>query len=323
MSEQDKASCLEVLTSAGPVSEAQTNGQGFVSEHPTEQTPHPTSTVPTTQARSVRSIFPPPHAGQVERRLPLEAQASIIQEPLQSTLAREADPANRLYPNVDPRCPHARGHNIGHFCHECRGMPMPWGAELPRVTDDLGHDITGGPPGSLFSGVALRNSNAIATLSTLVYLSLTNQPRMSVDGVNGFEARYVATAAAARQVVRLINSLRLRAMNGDQVPEFYDIIHRALTDQDLSYDAHRNNILRTFGRENPRQHGCGNLRHGLGVGMGSMADRVARDSELTASRDNGSGSANTGGPGSTPTDDDLSGELVFEERPDVRGTKGC
>ena len=201
---------------------------------------------------------------------------------------------------------------------------MPWGAELPRVTDDLGHDITRSTLGSLISGVALRNSNDIATLSTLVYLSVTNRPLMSVESINGFEARYVAAAAAARQVIRLLNSLRLRATNGDQVLEFFNIINRALTSPDLSYDAHCNNILRTFGRENPRQQGHNNLHRGhTGVGMRSMVDRVARDSKSMAALDIGSGSVNIGGSGSSPTKEDLSGESMFELRPDVRGTKGC
>jgi hypothetical protein len=212
---------------------------------------------------------------------------------------------------------------------------MPWGAELPRVTDDLGQQFLRGPTGGLFQGVQLRNYSAIATLSVRAYLSLTDQSAMLVDGFNGFEARYPAAANAGRLIARLVDSLRAVTRNSPRVPHFYAIINRALEEPDLSYEAHRNNILRILQAEeadNARPHGHDNRDRGRrGDGLGARDDRDNRrqsqDSESSSNPDTGSSVTNSGPSGSSkpsgpsPIDHDVPGELIFSPMRDISGKK--
>jgi hypothetical protein len=66
----------------------------------------------------------PRHAGQVERRPASETMERMIAEPLQSTIARENDPANQLFATVLQNCVDSGNHEMGVFCHDCRGIPV-------------------------------------------------------------------------------------------------------------------------------------------------------------------------------------------------------
>jgi hypothetical protein len=266
----------------------------------------------------------PRHAGQVERRQSSTAHGNMVEDPIQSTIARERDPASQLHPSIDPNCPRSRYHFMGDFCHVCRGIQMPWGTELPRVTDDNGEEVRRGPVRSLLQGVNVRNSNAIGTLSVRAWLNLTGHSTMSVDGFNGFEARYVAAAAAGCAVARLVNSLVALGTNPEHLPRFYDIIHEALWTPDLSYETIRNNLIRRIEAaeaEAARPHGHDNIDRGRrGEGLGGIG--VRRQSSESESDPSPRNRRRTTGPsGSSSLNEDLSGELIYTQMPDIRGTK--
>jgi hypothetical protein len=336
MSQQNRSSSRDVPTSAGPSLEGDDNPQERGSLPTTPERPTRTPAASRIQeeeeeeeedssyVQAPRGM--PVHPGQVERRPPSDLQRSMIQEPLQSTIARQQDPANRLLATVSSNCLHGRDHEMGMFCHECRGIQMPWGTSLPRVRDDLGEDLRRGPNGSIFQGVQLQNFNAIATLSTRAYLQLTHQSAMSIDGFNGFEARYKAASNAGRLVARLIDSLRRVATNLERVPAFYDIIHQALLEPDLSYENHRENILRIIetDEENERPHGHDNAARGArGEGLGGIASRHGRrQSQASASSGNleiGPGGTTSAPSGSSSSPTDNSEELIFEPMRDISG----
>jgi hypothetical protein len=332
MSQRNQTSSRDVPASAGPSLEGNDNSQerGSLPTTPERPTRSPAASRMQEEEDSSYVQAPrgmPVHPGQVERRPPSDLQRSMIQEPLQSTIARQQDPANRLLATVSPNCPHGRDHEMGMFCHECRGIQMPWGTSLPRVRDDSGEDLRRGPNGSIFQGVQLQNFNAIATLSVRAYLELTHRPAMSIDGFNGFEARYTAAANAGRLVARLVDSLRRVATNPERVPAFHDIVHLALLEPDLSYENHRENILRiieTEGEENSRPHGHDNAARGArGEGLGGIDSRQGRgQSQGSGSSDNQEieTSGTTSGPsGFPPPDEDDQGDLIFEPMRDISG----
>lgn len=66
----------------------------------------------------------PRHAGQVERRPAFSTMERMIAEPLQSTIARENDPANQLFATVLQNCVDSGNHEMGVFCRNCRGIPV-------------------------------------------------------------------------------------------------------------------------------------------------------------------------------------------------------
>lgn len=75
-----------------------------------------------TPAQAPRGM--PRHAGQVERRPLSETMERMIAEPLQSTIARENDPANQLFATVLQNCVDSGNHEMGVFCRICRGIPV-------------------------------------------------------------------------------------------------------------------------------------------------------------------------------------------------------
>jgi hypothetical protein len=115
MSEQKKTSRRDPPAAGAPASGTDVDAQ--------ETTPAPAiEQEPPSPVQAPRGLLR--HPGQVERRPPSDTQRTMIAEPLQSTLAREQDPANQLFPVVDQNCPNAIHHHMGEFCHECRGIQV-------------------------------------------------------------------------------------------------------------------------------------------------------------------------------------------------------
>lgn len=210
---------------------------------------------------------------------------------------------------------------------------MPWGAELPRIVDDAGETIRRGPPRSLLEGVRLQSYTAVATLAVRASLVLTNGSAMSIDGFNGFEARYPAAARAGREIARLINSIRAVTVtqNRAHIPTYYDLIHQALLEPDLSFQSLRENLLRTFEAEDEQEHGRENLARGAsGQGLGSRMNRESyrkiyhsgSSSNLDNTESNlASSSRPLGCSGSTLAEDDIPADLIFTRRRERSGTQ--
>ena len=208
---------------------------------------------------------------------------------------------------------------------------MPWGTELPRIVDDSGESIRRGPPGSIFEGAQLQSYTAIATLAVRAWLVLTNGSAMSIDGFNGFEARYPAAARAGREIARLINSIRAVVPNRAGIPTYYNVIHQALLEPDLSFQMLRQNILRTIEADDAQEHGSENLARGAsGRGIGSRINRESYkqsyDSGSSSNFDTGnsdpaSSSHPLGPSGSFPAEDDIPGDLIFTRRRERSGSQ--
>lgn len=208
---------------------------------------------------------------------------------------------------------------------------MPWGVELPRIVDDAGESIQRGPPRSLLEGVRLQSYTALATLAVRAWLVLTNGSAMSIDGFNGFEARYPAAARAGREIARLINSIRAVVPNRARIPTYYDLIHQALLEPDLSFQSLRENLIRTIEADDEQEHGRENLARGAsGRGLGSRTNRESYrqsyDSGSSSNLDNSnsnpaSSSRPLGRSDSYLAEDDIPGDLIFTRRRERSGTQ--
>ncbi|KAE9369350.1 hypothetical protein N431DRAFT_485262 [Stipitochalara longipes BDJ] len=221
------------------------------------------------------STFPPPRPSEVERRPGSSHMESMIREPLPS---QHPDHSNEFFMAINRRCRAATNHAMGVFCLDCRGIPMPWGQNLPEVHDDRGNQVLRGGVGTVLAGVRLNSLNAIATLCTVAYLEVTRQPHTTVDGLANMESRYPASAEAGRRIARLWQTLRNLADDEDSVPHYYDIILRALMEPFLSENALGNSFLggQTNRGSSSRQPGGGNARRrpdnqGLGGRQGQEA----------------------------------------------------
>jgi len=208
---------------------------------------------------------------------------------------------------------------------------MPWGAELPRVVDDAGEPIRRGPPRSLLEGVQLQSYTAVATLAVRAWLVLINGSAMSIEGFNGFEAKYPAAARAGHEIVRLINSVRAVTQNRAQIPTYYDLIHQALLEPDLSFQILRENILRTNEAEDAQEHGQENHSRGTsGRGLGSRTNRESSRQPYDSSSSSNPGTSNSdlasssrplGRLGLSLAGDDIPGDLIFTRRRERSGTQ--
>ena len=231
----------------------------------------------------------------------MEYQQQLVQDTLQNRTERENDLTLQLYPNVDPQCAHAAAHRVGNFCPHCRGMHMPWGAELPQAMDNSNREIRRGPEGSLLQGVGIRNPNAVATLSSLVFLAIRNEAtrhsQLHIEGLNAFERRYIAAARASREVIRLYNSVRAAAPVADWAPSFPEIIYQALLEPDMTYDDHRNTILRTYRRREHDERSGNNLaERPRGQGLGAAPGRVEEDDDQMDLAEGNRGNGSRGKP---------------------------
>ena len=155
------------------------------------------------------------------------------------------DHSNEFFLNINRRCRNADNHGMGVFCVDCRGIPMPWGEDLPEVHDDRGRVIVRGGLGTVLAGVRLNSLTAIATLSTVAYLDVNGLSHATVDGLANMESRYVASAQAGSRIARLWRTLRNLSDSQDSVPHYYDIILRALTEPFLTENALGNSFLAT------------------------------------------------------------------------------
>jgi hypothetical protein len=208
---------------------------------------------------------------------------------------------------------------------------MPWGAELPRVVDDAGEPIRRGPPRSLLEGVQLQSYTAVATLAVRAWLVLINGSAMSIEGFNGFEAKYPAAARAGHEIVRLINSVRAVTQNRAQIPTYYDLIHQALLEPDLSFQILRENMLRTNEAEDAQEHGRENHSRGTsGRGLGSRTNRESSRQPYDSSSSSNPGTSNSdlasssrplGRSGLSLAGDDIPGDLIFTRRRERSGTQ--
>jgi len=143
---------------------------------------------------------------------------------------------------------------------------MPWGENLPQFHDDRGNEILRGGLGTVLAGVRLRSLNAIVTLSTVAYLEVHGLPHTTVDGLARMESTYPASAAAGQRIARLWSTLRNLADDGDSIPQFYDLILRALMEPFLTENDLGNSFLTTQGARSgsSRQSGPANTRNGGG-----------------------------------------------------------
>jgi hypothetical protein len=129
---------------------------------------------------------------------------------------------------------------------------MPWGEELPLVTDDMGLTTEVGPANSILAGVELQNPVAIAVVAVVAYLEDTNQPYTTFEGLNQSIADVPEARAAGRRVVHLQRNIRSRAGLGDNPPLYYDIINSALIDPEITPSNYENNTVSMFGTDRGR-----------------------------------------------------------------------
>jgi hypothetical protein len=188
----------------------------------------------------------------------------MIREPLAT---QNPDHSREFFLAINRECRNAANHAMGIFCLDCRGIPMPWGQNLPQVHDDRGNRVLRGSPGTVLAGVRLNSLRAIATLSTVAYLEVTRQPHATVDGLANMETQYAASADAGRRIARLWRTLRNVAQGeGRSVPHYYDLILRALMEPFLSEDALGNSFLghQADGGSSSRRSGEGSAHPGSG-----------------------------------------------------------
>ncbi|KAN0101665.1 hypothetical protein V8E51_012175 [Hyaloscypha variabilis] len=238
--------------------------------HPNEQSTPVTATAPAaTTSTPVNPLppsttFPPPTPNQVERRILSAHMENMIREPLAT---QNPDHSREFFLAINRECRNAANHAMGIFCLDCRGIPMPWGQNLPQVHDDRGNRVLRGSPGTVLAGVRLNSLRAIATLSTVAYLEVTRQPHATVDGLANMETQYAASADAGRRIARLWRTLRNVAQGeGRSVPHYYDLILRALMEPFLSEDALGNSFLghQADGGSSSRRSGEGSAHPGSG-----------------------------------------------------------
>lgn len=224
-----------------------------------------------------------------------------------------SDNPNKIYMTVDEQCPQSNNHVMGVFCQECRGIMLPWGDDLPRVGDDSGQEILKGEEGTLLSGVNIRSRNAIALVSIVAYLEVTQRPHTAVEGLERMELTYPASAEAGRRVARLWRTIANATPADDPVPQHYDMIHRALLEPFQTED----NLLLSYlaaieeatGGASQRRGARNTHRRLRGAGLGP---RQAQDSQGSEAEN---GDHASRGDSSNTSETDTDGEDSNDSKP--------
>jgi hypothetical protein len=226
---------------------------------------------------------------------------------------------------VDEQCSHTNSHTMGVFCRHSRGILMPWGADLPSVHDDRGEEILKAPEGTLLDGVRVRSGNAIATLSTIAYLEVTRQPRTTIAGMARLEERYPTSAQAGRRVAQLWNAISQVTYEDDPVPNFYDIIHRALLEPPLTEGALQSSLFGEQIQQNiPRHYSEENVRRGLrGEGLGPRQPEDSQSAQTAPGQREGTGAGHDSdqGDGEDARENGMDDEELSESKMGMKKRK--
>lgn len=217
---------------------------------------------------------------------------------------------NKVYMTVEEQCTQSENHAMGVFCQDCRGIMLPWGDDLPRVGDDSGQEISKAEEGTLLSGVNIRSRNAIALVSIVAHLEVTQRPHTTIEGLERMESTYPASAEAGRRVARLWRTVAKATPADDPVPQYYDMIHRALLEPFQTKDDLLLNYLaaieETIGGASQRRGARNTHRRLRGTDLGS---RQAQDSEESeAANGDHTDRRDSSSPSETDTDDEDSND---------------
>ncbi|KUJ14869.1 uncharacterized protein LY89DRAFT_751495 [Mollisia scopiformis] len=133
-------------------------------------------------------------------------------------------------------CPSVEKHKEGYFCITCRGIAGEWGSILPVMKSERdGKVITIGPTGAIVEGVQLHNEEAIAVLSTVVFLLVKGYLYSHIPGFISIMDRHPKSVAAGELIAEIYQVIQKSARNEaeDAVPNFGRTVELALIDPEL------------------------------------------------------------------------------------------
>ncbi|KAE8448226.1 hypothetical protein EG329_009656 [Mollisiaceae sp. DMI_Dod_QoI] len=130
----------------------------------------------------------------------------------------------------DDNCPQENNHMYGFFCGTCRSIPMEWGAELPSFEGKDGKIMTTGPSGGIVDGVQLQDNEAIAVLSTVVFVDVRGWRYSEIPGLIPLMDKHPKSVSAGQCIAVIYLTILRSARNEeeDAIPEFWEIVNIAL-----------------------------------------------------------------------------------------------
>ncbi|EKD14972.1 uncharacterized protein L3040_003831 [Drepanopeziza brunnea f. sp. 'multigermtubi'] len=154
----------------------------------------------------------------------------------------EAPGNDRIFPHFSHGCPNKEAHELGTFCEECRGIGMPWGAELPVYHTEDNLALLHGPPGTLVDHVLLADEEAVAVLSIVASMDVRGRLYSKVDGLPKLMRRFPESVYAGQNIADLHRSLLRVTGPEHELIEAHMIVEETLRDPHLTWETLGNRI---------------------------------------------------------------------------------
>ncbi|KAI9052368.1 hypothetical protein LZ554_003718 [Drepanopeziza brunnea f. sp. 'monogermtubi'] len=154
----------------------------------------------------------------------------------------EAAGIDRVFLHFSHGCPNKEAHELGTFCEECRGIGMPWGAELPVYHTEDNLALLHGPPGTLVDHVLLADEEAVAVLSIVASMDVRGRLYSKVDGLPKLMRRFPESVYAGQNIADLHRSLLRVTGPEHELIEAHMIVEATLRDPHLTWETLGNKI---------------------------------------------------------------------------------
>lgn len=107
---------------------------------------------------------------------------------------------------------------------------MEWGAELPSFEGKDGNIMTTGPSGGIVEGVQLQNNEAIAVLSTVVFVDVRGYRYSEIPGLILLMDKHPKSVLAGQRIAEMYQTILRSTRNEaeDVVPDFWEVVKIAL-----------------------------------------------------------------------------------------------
>ncbi|KAL2064007.1 hypothetical protein VTL71DRAFT_4501 [Oculimacula yallundae] len=140
------------------------------------------------------------------------------------------------------QCPQVDDHDFGEFCKTCRTILMPWYDKLPQPNDINGKPYQKAPRGSIVKGVPVQHSEAIAVMTLVATLDVTNQTYDEVEGLVEIMTYYTKSVAAGLRIAELHRMISKIAATKHNIPTIARLVESALEDPALTPEAYITNV---------------------------------------------------------------------------------